>query len=181
MVWGKVFLIWAWVVATLALGGLLTLLHEAPLPAPDARAGQATGRWAMTHGLALRCPCSRRIVDHLVKRGATATADERVLLVDATDDALVRLGAAGFTVNSVSAEALTGMGFVAVPGLVLRRPDGSVAYAGAHAPKRSGPIDDLAILQAANGTAPVEPFAVVGCALSRALSEQVDPLALKTP
>jgi hypothetical protein len=164
-----------------AHGGLLTLLHEGPLPAPEARAGEATGQWVMTHGLALRCPCSRRIVDYLVKRGATPTADERVLLVDATDEAQQRLLAAGFTVTSVSSEALTGMGFVAVPGLVIRRPDGSVAYAGAHAPKRSGPIDDLAILQAANGTAPIKPFAVLGCALSRALSDQTDPLALKTP
>lgn len=134
----------------------------------------------MTHGLSLKCPCSRRIVDHLVSRGPSADALERVVVADATDEAVERLSWRGFHVERVSSDTLEKAGFVSVPGLVIHRPDGSVAYAGAHAPKRTGPIDDLSLLNAARDGAQLRPFAVLGCAVSQSLSRRVDPLGLKS-
>ncbi|MCU0698767.1 MAG: hypothetical protein MUC96_19875 [Myxococcaceae bacterium] len=180
MRWGKTFLVWTWVLAALALGALLTLLHEAPLPPPNPTAGAPASEWTLTHGLALRCPCSRRIVDHLLARGATADAAEEVLLVDAADGTVRALEARGFRVRAVDADTLPRLGFEAVPGLVIRSPDGRVAYAGAHAPKRSGPVDDLSLLQRAREGASTRPFAVLGCAISQALTARVDPLSLKS-
>lgn len=177
----KVFLVWSWFVLIVGLGGLLTLLHEGPLPLPEARPGAPTTTWTMTHALALRCPCSRRVVDHLLVRGASTDAVERVLLVDPKPDVEAALTKAGFLVEAVEGESLAARGFVAVPGLVIRSPNGDVAYAGAHAPKRSGPIDDLALLSAAKAGAQPTPFAVLGCAISQALNARVDPLALKYP
>lgn len=177
----KVLLVWGWLVIAIGLGGLLTLLHEGPLPLPEARPGGLTPTWTMTHGLALRCPCSRRVVDHLLARGASAEVVERVLLVDPKPEVEAGLTKAGFLVEAVEGESLAQRGFVAVPGLVIRSPDGDVAYAGAHAPKRSGPIDDLSLLSAARAGASPKPFAVLGCAISQALNARVDPLALKYP
>ncbi|MER2565079.1 MAG: hypothetical protein ABTQ32_30425 [Myxococcaceae bacterium] len=177
----RVLLVWGWLIIAVGLGGLLTLLHEGPLPLPEARPGGLTPTWTMTHALALRCPCSRRVVDHLLKRGASPEAVERVLLVDPTPQVEAALTKAGFFVEAVDGESLAGRGFVAVPGLVIRAPEGDVAYAGAHAPKRSGPIDDLSLLTAARAGAQPKPFAVLGCAISQALNERVDPLALKYP
>lgn len=177
----KVLLVWGWLVVAVGLGGLLTLLHEGPLPLPEARPGGPTPTWTMTHALSLRCPCSRRVVDHLLSRGASADAVERVLLVDPKPEVEAALTKAGFLVEDVEAESLAARGFVAVPGLVIRAPDGEVSYAGAHAPKRSGPIDDLSLLTAARAGARPRPFAVLGCAISQALNDRVDPLALKFP
>jgi hypothetical protein len=180
MRWGNAFLFWSWLLGVLALGGLLTLLHEAPLPPPKAAPGTPTATWTMTHGLALRCPCSRRIVDHLVARGAAPDATETVLLVDATPSTVTALEARGFVVRQVDADTLPGLGFEAVPGLVVRTPSGAVAYSGAHAPKRTGPVDDLALLARARAGSTATPFAVLGCALSQALTARVDPLSLKS-
>lgn len=177
----KVLLVWSWLIIAVGLGGLLTLLHEGPLPLPEARPGGPTATWTMTHGLALRCPCSRRVVDHLVKRGASPDAVERVLLVDPKPEVEAALTKAGFLVEAVEGEALAARGFVAVPGLVIRSSAGDVAYAGAHSPKRSGPIDDLSLLSTARAGASPKPFAVLGCAISQALDARVDPLALKFP
>jgi hypothetical protein len=180
MRWGKAFLLWSWLLGALALGGLLTLLHQAPLPAPERAAHAPTARWTMTHGLAMRCPCSRRIVDHLVSRGRTPDVEETVLLVDASPATLSALEARGFSVRALTAEELPRLGFEAVPGLVIRAPTGAVAYAGAHAPRRTGPIDDRALLVSAQAGADPTPFAVLGCAISQALSARVDPLSLKS-
>ncbi|MBL8936726.1 MAG: hypothetical protein JNM69_19360 [Archangium sp.] len=177
----KVVLVWGWLVVAVGLGGLLTLLHEGPLPLPEARPGGPTPTWTMTHALAMRCPCSRRVVDHLLSRRASAGVVERVLLVDPTPAVEASLTSAGFLVEAVEADSLAGRGFVAVPGLVIRSPSGDVAYAGAHAPKRSGPIDDVSLLTAARDGAQLRPFAVLGCAISQALNARVDPLALKSP
>lgn len=177
----KVLLVWGWLVIAVGLGGLLTLLHEGPLPLPEATPGGPTPTWTMTHALALRCPCSRRVVDHLLARGASPQAVERVLLVDPTPEVESALTKAGFAVEDVEAQSLAGRGFVAVPGLVIRSPAGDVAYAGAHAPKRSGPIDDVSLLTAARAWGQPKPFAVLGCAISQALNARVDPLALKFP
>ncbi|MDX2012616.1 MAG: hypothetical protein SFW67_20630 [Myxococcaceae bacterium] len=180
MRWGKTFLLWTWLLSVLALGGLLTLLHEAPLPAPSATAAAPTTTWTLTHGLAMRCPCSRRIVDHLLARGATAEATEEVLLVDAMPATRSALEARGFHVRSVDADTLPRLGFEAVPGLVIRSPEGRVAYAGAHAPRRTGPVDDLSLFVRAREGAATTPFAVLGCAISQALTARVDPLSLKS-
>lgn len=104
-----------------------------------------------------------------------------MLLVDPKPDVEAALVKAGFRVEAVDGDSLTERGFVAVPGLVIRTPAGDVAYAGAHAPKRSGPIDDLALLAAARAGTQTRPFAVLGCAISQALNARVDPLALKYP
>lgn len=177
----KAWLVFSWLLATTALGGLLTALHESPLPRPTATVGAPTPTWTMVHGLALRCPCSRRIVEHLVSRGAVAGVRELVVLVDATPQVVAALEGRGFVVESVGAQSLAAHGFEAVPGLLIRSPAGAVAYAGAHAPKRSAPVDDLGLLAAARAGRSPRPFAVLGCAISDALSARLDPLSLKFP
>jgi hypothetical protein len=134
----------------------------------------------MTHGLAMRCPCSRRIVEHLLARGAGGDVAETVLLVDAAPGTVSALEARGFLVRAVDADTLPRLGFEAVPGLVIRAPDGTVAYAGAHSPKRTGPVDDLALLAHVREGAGVRPFALLGCAISQALTARIDPLSLKS-
>lgn len=47
-------LLMGWVGLVIGLGGLLTLLHEGPLPLPEARPGEPTSSWTMTHGFPVR-------------------------------------------------------------------------------------------------------------------------------
>ena len=161
------------------MGAMLLRFHQ-PLPLPQPPPLSASGRWRLLHALDMSCPCSKRIYEYLLERRATRDAEERVLLVrgDAHEEA--ELLGRGFAVARIDGEELQSRyGIVAVPSLVVHRPDGSVAYRGAHRPRPHLAPADLGILARARSGQAVAPLPVLGCAVSRALREQLDPLGLK--
>ena len=168
-----------WLIATVVLGGALLALHQ-PLPLPPPQPAAATGRYVLLHALATQCPCSMRVLDYLAARGAHAGVDERVLLVDGDEAVSGRLRARGFTVEPVDAAALAQRYRIeAAPLLVILRPNGSVAYRGAHSPRPQMAPVDLALLDEVRRGGEPSSLALLGCAVSRALQDRLDPLGIK--
>jgi hypothetical protein len=172
-----------WITGIILVGGALTAVHELPLEvSTPAREAPATPTWSMVHVLSTKCGCSKRILQHLVGRHVSADADvrERVVLIDATDEWRTQLEGAGFEVEAQDAAQLAQrIGVDAAPTLVVRRPDGSLAYSGAYAPKRGAPPRDLELLARARAGETLDGFPLFGCAVSRELQERSDPLRLK--
>jgi hypothetical protein len=170
-----------WCLAVAALGGALTAAHELPLRvSPPPLGAPATQRWSVTHALATKCGCSKRVWAHLVKRGARSDVRERVLLVDATGEWQSALETAGFDVVPLEAGALRSeFGIEAAPLLVIRRPTGALAYSGAYAEKRSAPPRDEELISRAMQGEQLDALPLFGCAVSRELQERADPLNLK--
>lgn len=170
-----------WVLITVIIGGALTALHTVPLPAVTPAWQAPTGQWVALHVLSARCPCSRRVAVQLAARGAQRGVHEHVALIDATSAVSEPLRAAGFEVDALAGVDLEARyGVLAAPTLVLRRPDGSVAYAGGYAPRNTLPARDLEIFaQARASGADVPAYPTFGCAVSRQLQAAIDPLNLK--
>jgi hypothetical protein len=170
-----------WLIMVVVVGGALTALHVLALPDQTPAWAPPTGQWAALHALSGKCGCSRRVADHLEQRRANVDLHERVALIDPTPGQAQRLRAAGFEVDEVTASQLeTKYGLTAAPTFVLRRPNGAVAYSGGYAPRGNLPARDLELVsQAQQSPAPIAPYPLFGCAVSRQLQAAVDPLNLK--
>ena len=181
-----------WLVAMIGLGGLLLARHMVALPAPDrgdptlaaAVAARASrGSWFAVHILYRPCPCSGRIVRHLLASDRPADLREHVVLVDdvAREDDVVRdLRAHGFTVElATPAELAARWHDEAAPLLVVADPEGAVRYAGGYGRHKQAPqIEDLAIISDLRADQGRGALPVFGCATSARLARQVDPLGL---
>lgn len=168
-----------WLVGALSLGAALMVLH-APLPLPRTARVPSTGRYMLVHALSLECPCSRRVLDALLARGAHADVDEKILLVGADETSAARARLRGFTVELLDEQRLAQRyGIEAVPLLLIVAPDGFVDYRGAHAPRpQMAPIDLVLLEEVRRGGRP-RSLALFGCAVARDLQHRLDPLGLK--
>jgi hypothetical protein len=190
--------LWVWGPATVVLVAALMVSHVLALPTPPARSvelalarlGEAQGTragWRAFHVLYADCPCSRRVADSLVARGARQDISERVLFVradgaDGGDGAQAqRLRGAGFVVDPLTAEQLgERFGIAAAPAFFVVSPDGRVPYLGGYSDFKQGPAEDVRILGLVLGGARPEALPLFGCAVSRQLKASVDPLGLKS-
>jgi hypothetical protein len=171
----------AWGATVLVLGSGITALHR-PLPLPDPAAAVPTGQFRMVHAMSASCACSGRMMDRLERRGPVPDTDERILLVGEAPDRVAALEARGFAVTVLDEEALERTwGIVSVPSLVIYRPDGTVAYRGAHAPRPQMDPVDTALLDGARRGETLPSLTIFGCAVSRALQQRLDPLGLVAP
>lgn len=184
-----------WIVAGVALGGVLLLRHTVALPAPPRtdpalRAAIAEvlppsgGRLRAVHVLYRGCPCAARLTAHLTARRAHPGVDELVLFTDdenrpaPTDDAL---RGAGFRVQVITPSELRArFGIEATPLLVVALPDGALAYAGGYNRRKQAPrYEDAAILaEAARRADPRAALPIFGCPTSARLAAALDPLGL---
>lgn len=181
-VWGASLI----VICAYLLGGHLLTLPTPDLDNPvlrgaiDARR-QTPENWVMLHVLYGDCGCSRRVVHHLSERGPSGLAEERVIIVDPRPADLAELEGAGFAVELSSREALaTAFAVRAAPILAIAAPDGTLRYVGGYTARKRGPdIADLALLHASRSGDDAEALPLFGCAVSRELAVQVDPLGLR--
>lgn len=195
-----------WALALLSVGSLLLARHVVPLPIPQkddralslavakSRSPAELGRPLALHILLATCPCSQRILTHLLKRGRHPAIAERVVLVFDTPEipqeflphhkALLETG---FLVEPLSEDALSRTYPVAAtPLLVLASADGVLRYVGGYTRRKQSPlIEDGALLQMAFfttgslGPDPNEPpLPVFGCPASARLRATFDPLGL---
>lgn len=181
-----------WLVAMMGLGALLLARHMLALPAPDrddptvaaAVAARAPrGSWFAVHILYRPCPCSGRIVDHLLGSRRPAGLRELVVLVDdvAREDDTVRgLRARGFAVElSTPAELAARWNDEAAPLFIVADPDGAVGYVGGYNRHKQSPrIEDLAIVADLQAARVSVARPVFGCATSARLARRADPLGL---
>ena len=169
-----------WGVFTVVVAGALMATHDLPLPLGVALQGTPTTQWKRAHILSGSCGCSRKVADALLERGPRSDVLEEVVLVEDQKALGQRLRAAGFAVRDEAVENLVrDYGVQAAPLVVIYRPDGSVAYQGAYAARRSQPPEDETFLARARAGQAVEPYPLFGCAVSKDLQERTDPLRLK--
>ncbi len=182
-----------WAAAVLLVGSYLLAGHLLTLPKPESaderlaagiarvRTPQNEGRWLALHVLYTGCGCSKRVLDHLVSRGASSFAIERVVLVGGDDAIAARVRAAGYQYEAVTDATLESQyGVAAAPLLVIADPTNAVRYVGGYTDrKQSEKIQDeemFALL--AKGETP-SPLPVFGCAVAKKLQDTVDPLGLR--
>ncbi len=169
-----------WLGLIVVIGGSVTALHFFTLPRQVPTVWSDPGRWTAVHGLASKCPCSNRVIDHLLLRGPYPGVTERVALVDAKPEQFTALLERGFQVDRVTATELEQRyGLTGAPVLVIRRPDASLAYVGGHAATQAARPNDRPILASVVAGQTVAPYPLFGCAVGRSLQRDVDPLNLK--
>ena len=178
----------AWLAIMVLAGAYLLAGHTVALPLGDGgsrlqrRLGSPAGRTLALHVLLANCPCSRRVLDHLIARGPSRSAEERVLLVGDEADALAPvLRARGYAVEELRATELQARyGIESAPVLVVRAATGGGYYVGGYTRrKQAAQIHDTEILERIARGESLDALPIFGCAVSARLRAALDPLGLK--
>ena len=142
-------------------------------------AGAPAHRWTVAHVLYAACPCSRRVVTHLIERRPIDGVTEVVLVVGHLR-AEPALRDAGFSVVNVDVDDLARLGIDAAPAFVVVDGDGAVRHAGGYTAHKQG-LDyaDVEAVDALRNGDVVTALPVLGCAMTRELQRALDPLLLK--
>lgn len=137
------------------------------------------------HFLYADCPCSRRVLEHVLDRDPVDGVREKIVLIDdrpaANDSTTANATNRGFEIETVTpAELKNRYGIEAAPLLVVANGSKKIVYSGGYTARKQGPnIQDTTILTAlANGNSPKN-LPVFGCAVSEELQALLDPLKLK--
>ncbi len=173
------WLFWLWAPVPVVLIGLLLSGHLLTLPKPSTIRVEGEG-WRALHVLAIKCACSRGVIEHLISRGAVRGVTEKVVLIGEDLASMKRLRAAGYEVEALSSAAVKARyGIEGAPLLAVVNPQQDLVYSGGYSRQARGTPEDLAIfatVQAGNGAASLPLY---GCATTRELQAQLDPMGLK--
>jgi hypothetical protein len=180
-----------WAAVMLLIGTILMASHWLGLPVPVlenpklqaalAELGGAAGRWQLVHVLYSQCRCSQRTLDYLQQRATPAQTLERLLLVGSDAHAASAARQRGFLVEEITPAELTErFQLEAAPLLLVVDPEGTVRYAGGYTARQQGlDYQDLTILARLREHGGRERLPAYGCAVSRELQDQLDPLGVK--
>jgi hypothetical protein len=165
--------------------------HVIPLPVPEPSADLSRsvaplrrpvdeGKWMAVHVLYTECRCSRLIAEHLRHDPRPEDLGEHVLLVGEDRDLAAALRRRGLAVRTLEPQRLSDeYGIDAAPLLIVVAPDGVVRYAGGYTARKQGPAPrDLEIIARLRGGARNAALPVYGCATSRQLRRDLNPLDL---
>jgi hypothetical protein len=184
----RIFLV-IWAASLTVVGACLMVSHWVPLP--NSTANQLThenallraddGRWTVFHFLYTECPCSRRVLEHLLARSPRQDVDEQIVLIGHDPDLAARAQANGFKVDHVAAIDLKSKyGVEAAPLLVVVDPTSQICYSGGYTNRKRGfEVQDTTIVSKLLAGKAVETLPVYGCAVSKSLQTIVDPLRIK--
>jgi hypothetical protein len=173
-----------WFAVIGALGAWAVAQHVVPIPSAKIQVQAAGTQPVAWHILGAECGCSRSVAMDLVRRGPKPGWQEKVSLVGANPELEKQLTNAGFPVERTDAEELAKReGVQGAPWLVLFFPDGRTGYSGGYASARPGTPgtqnrDELLMATVARGES-VKSLPSYGCATSRALRAQLDPVGLR--
>jgi hypothetical protein len=186
-----VFVIWVPLALVTVTG--LALAHWAALPLPsvqnpllqralaEQRGSEREPTWRLTHVLYGACACSSLVLSHLQARGVVPHTSEQVVFVGRDGAARTSaLRARSFRVSAIEPHELkTRYGLEVAPLLIVEAPDHSIRYLGGYIERKQGPvIRDREILSALQRGQAETTLPVLGCAVSRALQDMLDPLGL---
>jgi hypothetical protein len=187
----SIFSVWAALVVV--PGAYLMAGHLLTLPVPDdgdplvaaavdaTRAPDERGRWLAVHVMCTDCGCSQLLMTHLVTRRALPDVRERIVLVGHDEAFAKRARNAGFGFEEVTAEELA-LRYRAesAPMLLVASPAGKLLYAGGYADRKRGPdAKDVDVIRGLLGGERVEKLPLFGCAVSKKLQKDLDPLGLR--
>ncbi|HEY4223077.1 MAG TPA: hypothetical protein VGO62_17085, partial [Myxococcota bacterium] len=156
----------AWATTCSLFSGALLAFHLVALPTPardDPQLSAALAahsdaseraRWHLVHVMYARCPCSKKIIDHLIARGPMPGVAETVLIVGADAALDARVTSAGFSVRDETATSLREQWHIeAAPLFLVADPSGRIRYEGGYTTVKQGPdIEDTAILARAQAS-----------------------------
>jgi hypothetical protein len=185
-----------WVPAIVIPGVYLMAGHVLALPTPDrgdarllavlaADSPADQGHWRALHFLDESCGCSQRILASLLARRPLSGLQERIVFVsrtlEGTASARAAARAAGFGFEEVASEELEPrFGVEAVPMLVAVAPGNEARYTGGYTDRKQGPaIQDRSVLLRVMNGERLAALPVFGCAVSKRLAAELDPLRLK--
>jgi hypothetical protein len=189
-----------WLVGFLVIGAYLLAPHLLTLPVPEANDAQLQrsvaqrlpsqhGRWLVLHVLDEDCPCSRRVLDHLLAGPRPSGPAERVVWISGAHDpgrttattAITAIRARGFDLDIVAPDQLEQRYHLeAAPLLVVLDPTDAVRYLGGYTPrKQADDVRDRAIITAVQRGERVKPLPTFGCAVGAALRTTIDPLKIR--
>jgi hypothetical protein len=189
--WAGRALVWLWVpvtlipVSTLMAGHLLTL----PTPASEAQLterlqaeaalGSRPGTHYVLHVLAEKCRCSQRVIEHLLARGPEPSFTEKVLLISRDNGAGEQFLAQGFGFERLTSEELRARyGIKGAPLMLVLGVGGRLEYSGGYSRRKQGALEDVPILRTIAAGGHSQALPLFGCAVSRDLQRELDPLEL---
>jgi len=162
--------------------------HIAPLPPlgdPCSVRRAVAARWGdsvdVVHVIAARCSCTRGLIAHLVERGESRGRSELVLFVGPPPPGGAAIEGRGFDVEQIAREELRrDFAIDGAPVLVVRDPNGEVAYAGGYfdSPAAVHALDERILAEVQRGGRP-DRLPLFGCAVDPALADERDPLGLR--
>ncbi len=133
------------------------------------------------HFLYGSCPCSRRVLRHLVDRHPIDGVDERIVLIDEDPEMEARAIEMGYQTDVVTPEQLQNKyGVESAPLMVVADQSGAIVYSGGYTSRKQGfNIQDVELIRSAMNDEDQQCLPVYGCAVSQRLKNIVDPLGLK--
>ena len=186
----RVFLV-TWAASLTVVGACLMAGHWIPLPgisgdevsnSPGFSQSIPAEKWSVLHFIYAECPCSRRVLDHVLATGPSQRLHEQIVLVGGDEAIAIQIRHLGFEVDQITPEQLAGKYAVkAAPMMVVVDPNRKVRYAGGYTSRKQAyEIHYLRIASELLDGKVVERLPVYGCAVSRELKAIVDPLGLKS-
>lgn len=174
------------VVASLMVGHWV-ILPRPPTGDPEVRAAVAQLRskgdqpWMAVHVLYGDCPCSRRVLKHVLNSERPKGVSEKLVLVGQDPEFELRAREKGLTVDVVEMEQLLSKyHLMAAPMFLVVNPRGDVAYMGGYTARKQGPdIADREIIQHLMEGEAERERPVFGCAVGASLQDALDPLHIK--
>ncbi len=163
-----------------ALGATVTVT-DLSNPSSGSVTSLDDSRWFALHVLFAECPCSRRVLKHVVSREPLSGVRERIVFIG-KDEELQQLAIHnGYEIECLSAEELgTKYGIESAPLLLVTEPSGTIRYSGGYTPRKQGlDIQDAEIISNTLAGKTVTELPVYGCAVSQNLKAIVDPFGLK--
>ena len=133
--------------------------------------------YTLVHLLTEDCGCSQIIAEYLIERGKIKDTSEYVYFIGKSLEYKQELINQGFIVKEIKNEYIEG-----VPMLSVFHRNGEVKYSGGYSKKIITPLTtilDTKILEQVQNDTPTEQYIVQGCATSKKIISQIDPLGLK--
>lgn len=176
------------VVMTLVMSSLMAR-HLVALPAPVASGAlisslgalrQQPG-WMMVHVIYGPCPCSGRIVTHLIERRAQPGVNEHILLTQDEGRFGAKLSQSGFIVHHLTPDELAARFKISSsPMLLILNPKDHPHYIGGYTAQKQGPApQDLTLLARAQAGEGMPSLPILGCAVSAQLRSLLNPMNLR--
>ncbi len=133
--------------------------------------------YAIVHLLTEECGCSQIIAEYLIQRGKIDDVKEFVYFIGQSKEYKQDLEAKGFIIEEIENQFIQG-----VPMLSIFSKDGELKYSGGYSQSIITPItkiQDKKILSQIKKNISSEKFVVQGCATSKSIIGQIDPLRIK--
>lgn len=183
-----------WIPVVLVPGSYLLARHVLTLPKPTSvdpilvdtirtmRRAEAPSPWFAMHVLSAECGCSQRVLANLLKRRPLPGFREQIVLVGG-DDPEVEKNARelGYGFDRVTSDELVQRYHLeAAPVMVVADAKNQIKYLGGYADRKQGEvIRDTDVLTRLVAGAAVEPLPLFGCAVSKRLQTEINPLGIR--